>query len=111
MTTADSGMKVTLTEVRRLADADEKRPSELKRGPRELADFVHRGPEDTEALMVDQTTRSSVPVTSTSAGQPRPAPPADPRLIRALFSRWEPERQELLIRLRPRHQEIARADQ
>ncbi len=32
-------------------------------------------------------------------------PPIDPRLLRHLFSRWEPERPELLVRLRPRRQE------
>ena len=59
--------------------------------------------------MIDQPNDPNILATSTSPDRPRPAP-ADPRLIRVLFSRWEPERPELLIRLRPRHQEIARAD-
>lgn len=36
------------------------------------------------------------------------SPPADPHLLRFLFSTWEPERPELLIRLRPRVQEASR---
>lgn len=34
-------------------------------------------------------------------------PPANPRLVRYLFDRWVPERPELLIRLRPRPQEVS----
>lgn len=29
-------------------------------------------------------------------------PPVDPRRLRFLFPQWEPERPELLVRLRPR---------
>ena len=35
-----------------------------------------------------------------------PLPPVDPRRLRLLFARWEPERPELLIRLRPRVVEV-----
>ncbi len=32
----------------------------------------------------------------------RPIQPVDPHLVRYLFIRWEPERPELLVRVRPR---------
>ncbi len=34
-----------------------------------------------------------------------PVQPLDPRVVQFLFSRWQPERPELLFRLRPRLQE------
>jgi hypothetical protein len=33
---------------------------------------------------------------------PLTVPPADPRALRTIWRKWEPERPELLIRLRPR---------
>ena len=35
-------------------------------------------------------------------------PPIDPQILREVFSHWEPERPELLIRLRPRIAEAGR---
>lgn len=38
---------------------------------------------------------------------PITVPPANPRVLRAIWKRWKPERPELLIRLRPRPQEAS----
>ena len=43
------------------------------------------------------------------AREHRVIPPANPSLLRTLFSQWEPERPELLIRLRPRVQGASHA--
>lgn len=40
--------------------------------------------------------------------QGRVIQPAEQGLLRALFNQWEPERPELLIRLRPRLEEASR---
>jgi len=45
------------------------------------------------------TTQSNSSKTGTALAN---IPSADPRLLQAIWKRWQPERPELLIRLRPR---------
>ncbi len=44
-------------------------------------------------------------------GDPRVTRPVDPRLLRYLLRLWEPERPELLLRLRPRPREVSHGGQ
>ncbi len=57
--------------------------------------------------MINQAKRRTISVSSRDGNQRSIIQSADPCLLRALFSRWKPERPELLIRLRPRVQDTS----